>query len=810
MPFRRAIALALLLSPAPLLAQTSFQPVTLSDADALAEQVRRLGANPLDLTALLTAGELSVRLEDLNAAGSFFARAEKIDPRNGRAKAGEAAILVRSERPAEALRYFGYAEGYGYPLARFASDRGLAYDLLGDPGRAQRDYKLAQATRDDPETRRRYALSLAIAGRQAQALEQLAPLIRQNDRAAWRSRAFVLAMGGNAAEASRIAQTMMPPGSAAGLASFFAQLPRLPATDRAFAVHFGEVRPTPQRLADARLAPQQAPLALDPLPVQVAAVAPAPVKKSKRDKRRDRDRRVEVAALAPAPVVAALPSPPAYQAPAYAPYAAGTPVRDRPLTAGERASLAAAGVRNLPVRPSRPSTPTYTAPARTLSPAEQASLAAASGRSPAPVAAASIAPVQVPPPRREPTVLASVAPTPRPGFTAQPVQPVRSTQVASAPGVATVPTTTPPAALIAPTTPRAPVVLAGAMPTPTPVQTTPVAPPTVALTSPSVASAPGATAPTVAQASPGFSTSPVTPSIAGPVAGPLNSTELARANAARSVTVAPTIGSTAPSAVALASTVAPSTATTTAVEVTPGALPAIETIAALPPAPVAMAAQPAPITSPAPIATPTRPVAVTRAPAPRARPGRGDADSILAKIVAGLTIPAAELDVAPTRVTPGEGRPLTVAARRAADRKALADKAEAKPADDKKSTAVSRKALADKKAAADKKALAAKEAADVKKAERAQPPRIWVQVAGGANEAGLASAWKIMKGKAPGVLGGKQAYTTPLRATNRVLTGPFKTDAEARAYVNQLAKSGVNAFTFTSDKGQKITKLDVK
>ena len=809
MPFRRAIALALLLSPAPLLAQTSFQPVTLSDADALAEQVRRLGANPLDLNALLTAGELSVRLEDLNAAGSFFARAEKIDPRNGRAKAGEAAILVRSERPAEALRYFGYAEGYGYPLARFASDRGLAHDLLGDPGRAQRDYKLALATRDDPETRRRYALSLAIAGRQAQALEQLAPLIRQNDRAAWRSRAFVLAMGGNAAEASRIAQTMMPPGSAAGLASFFAELPRLPATDRAFAVHFGEVRPTPQRLADARLAPQQALLALDPLPVQIAAVPPAPPKKNKRDKRRDRDRRVEVAALAPAAVVAALPSPPVYQTPVYAPYVARTPVRDRPLTAGEQASLAAAGVRNLPTRPSRPSTPTYTAPARTLLPAEQASLAAANGRSPAPVAVASVAPLQVAPPRREPTVLASIAPTPRPGFTAQPVQPERSTPVASA---ATVPSTTPPAALIAPATPRAPVIVAGL--TPTPAQASPVAQPTVALASPAVTRTPGATPPIVAQATPGFSTSPVAPSPSRSVAGPPVPTELAQVYAAPSAGVAPIVGSTAPSPAALASTLAPSTATvdsepaglaaTTTPVVAPGGSPAIETIAALPPAPVVVAAQPTPVV------TPIRPVAVTRAPAPRPRSGRGDADSILAKIVAGLTIPAAELDITPTRATPGEGRPLTAAARRAADRKALADKIEAKPADDKKATAATRKALADKKAAADKKALAAKEAADAKKTERAQPARIWVQVAGGANEAGLASAWKIMKTKAPGVLGGRQAYTTPLRATNRVLTGPFKTDAEARAYVNQLAKKGVNAFTFTSDKGQKITRLDEK
>jgi hypothetical protein len=56
----------------------------------------------------------------------------------------------------------------------------------------------------------------------------------------------------------------------------------------------------------------------------------------------------------------------------------------------------------------------------------------------------------------------------------------------------------------------------------------------------------------------------------------------------------------------------------------------------------------------------------------------------------------------------------------------------------------------------------------------------------------------------------RAAYTTPLRATNRVLAGPFKTDAEARKFVNQLAKKGVSAFTFTSNKGQTVSKLSAE
>ncbi|MGT2515547.1 SPOR domain-containing protein [Sphingomonas panni] len=73
----------------------------------------------------------------------------------------------------------------------------------------------------------------------------------------------------------------------------------------------------------------------------------------------------------------------------------------------------------------------------------------------------------------------------------------------------------------------------------------------------------------------------------------------------------------------------------------------------------------------------------------------------------------------------------------------------------------------------------------------------------------MPAAWGIMAGKAP-ALKGRQAWTTPLRATNRLLTGPFKSDAEAQDFVNTLRKSGVQAFTFTSEAGQKVARVPVK
>ncbi|MBN8849185.1 MULTISPECIES: SPOR domain-containing protein [unclassified Sphingomonas] len=296
-----------------------------SDADQLAAAMRTVGANPRDLNALIEAGELSLKLGDASGAAALFKRADEIDPMNGRVKAGMARILVQQERPGEALRYFDQAAGYGLDPRSFAGDRGLAYDLIGEQERAQRDYRLALKAGPQDEVQRRYALSLAISGRQEEALKEIEPLLRGGDRGAWRARAFILAMGGDVAGAEKIATTMMPGGMASGLAPFFQRLPSLGSVDKAFAVHFGEVRASAARLADARLTPSLPPLGPDAgAPVRVATVtpppAPPPVAETVRN-RRDRNRGkpaapVAVAAAAtPAPPPAAappLPQPPSY------------------------------------------------------------------------------------------------------------------------------------------------------------------------------------------------------------------------------------------------------------------------------------------------------------------------------------------------------------------------------------------------------------------------------------------------------------------------------------------------------------------
>jgi hypothetical protein len=178
----------------------------------------------------------------------------------------------------------------------------------------------------------------------------------------------------------------------------------------------------------------------------------------------------------------------------------------------------------------------------------------------------------------------------------------------------------------------------------------------------------------------------------------------------------------------------------------------------------------------------------------------GQEDNVLASIVAGITIPGEELQI--VNVAPVDPIPAPAPEPVRPEPKPVvkpAPKPETvKPAAKPKPEPVKPDAKAKKP---DPKA---------KKPEpkpKVEPARIWVQVAGGANEASLPKAWKAVVAKAPAAFRGKSGWSTPLRATNRVLAGPFKTTAEAQNFVNALRKADVSGFVFTSEAGQKVTKL---
>ena len=122
------------------------------------------------------------------------------------------------------------------------------------------------------------------------------------------------------------------------------------------------------------------------------------------------------------------------------------------------------------------------------------------------------------------------------------------------------------------------------------------------------------------------------------------------------------------------------------------------------------------------------------------------------------------------------------------------------------------RAAAQKKIAALAAQAAAEKAAKDKAAEDAaaakrNPARLWVQVATGRNDSGLALTWKRIRGDNEAALKGLSAFSAPFKSTNRILAGPMKSAAAARELVKALARNGVSAMTYSSDAGEEVEKI---
>jgi len=680
-----AALIALCVSAAiPAVAQEVAPPAT-PNADRLAEEMRTLARDPRNVRALLSAGEMSARLNDPAAAAGFFARAQAIDPSNPRVLAGQAMVMVRQERPGEALRLFAEAERRGLSMDSYLSDRALAYDLVGAQGHAQRDYRVAMRAEPDDETLRRFALSLGISGQEGEAMRVLDPLLRRSDRAGWRARAFILAMNGDAPGADKIAASMMG-GVGSALAPFFRRLPTLSPSDKAFAVHFGELRRTAARIADAQLAPPLPRLGHDAgvavavadVPRRVVPDAPRRVVPSVEDARRGATSR------------------------ASAEVDRASATRSSRRQREEQARLAqeaeARRVADLKAQQERDALAAKQREADRVA-AEQSAAREAEARR--------VAEQQA----RERAALEFAA------------REAESRRVAEAERLA---------------------------------------------------------------------------------AAQREAERLAEAQRA-------------------------------------AAQPApVQTASAQPDETPVAASPPPPVTDPAPVRT---------AEALPAAPRVGGEDNVIARIIAGITIPASELGVEPmpgktepVAVEPTPAPPVEVAKVEPPKPRPVVEKLRPEPARPKPEPAKPEVAKpeptksgtrgkpvdpkADPKAAAakpgDSKAPVAKGAVKPPakgkgKAEPAKPDpaktdpaRHWVQVAGGANVSDLPKAWRALLAKAPAELKGRQTWTTPLRFTNRLLVGPFKTPAEAQAFVNTIGKKGVSAFAWSSEAGQKIEKLAAK
>jgi Flp pilus assembly protein TadD len=208
-------------------------------SDSLSRNLHELADNPRSLSALTGAGKAALDAGDAQAALTFFARAEDVAPQDGRVKMWIGATLVQLEQPRAAMKFFTDAVQLGLSEAEVARERGLAWDLVGEPRRAQRDYRLALSRGRDAEVTRRLALSLGISGDRDSALRLLDDPSLSGDRATERTRALVLALVGDSAGAGRAVQASMPGPAGEAMMPFLARLPQLGYADRALAVHLG-------------------------------------------------------------------------------------------------------------------------------------------------------------------------------------------------------------------------------------------------------------------------------------------------------------------------------------------------------------------------------------------------------------------------------------------------------------------------------------------------------------------------------------------------------------------------------------------
>ncbi len=91
------------------------------------------------------------------------------------------------------------------------------------------------------------------------------------------------------------------------------------------------------------------------------------------------------------------------------------------------------------------------------------------------------------------------------------------------------------------------------------------------------------------------------------------------------------------------------------------------------------------------------------------------------------------------------------------------------------------------------------------------PSRIWVQVATGRDKVALSFDWRRMARQAEAVFKSRRPQVSAWGQTNRLLAGPFESEAAANQFMGQLRRADIDgAFTWTSPAGQVVDALSAR
>ncbi len=305
------------------------EPTAPSAGKALNAALGQLAKDPRNIDALIAAGDAGIALGDNEAALGFYTRADQLVPASnpavsGKIKAAIAGARLLLDDPVEALRWYAQAESAGADPVGFAPDRGLAFDLVGDNVAAVTQYRKVLDHPVDPalrdEVTRRLALSLAIAGDRSSAERALLPLLKRQDRAAWRTHTFVLAIAGRSDEAVNVAHATMPPDLADAIAPYLRFMVRLTPAQQATVASLGKFpraaeigRDGPQIMAYAAAHPRAAiaqPPVAAPVLAQASGSAAGEAKPARRRHNGNPAAVMTTAAAVPEPEIVLPPPPP--------------------------------------------------------------------------------------------------------------------------------------------------------------------------------------------------------------------------------------------------------------------------------------------------------------------------------------------------------------------------------------------------------------------------------------------------------------------------------------------------------------------
>ena len=251
-------------------------------AQAMGFYDQALAIDPANVVALTAAARNAIARGDGDDALTYYAQLSKVAPSSADAWLGLAMAQVLRMQPAEALPALARAEDLGAGRAPVGSQRGLAYDLLGDFRSAQVAYAGALAAAPGSiEIGRRLALSLAVSGGRPAALQVLRrfegdPTLSVPLR---QTMAMVYALTGDPDTADEIARSVLPADQAKQMSGFFAALPTLAPHDKTIAALFGRLPGGAAPETSARSIAEVAPApALAPVPkhVTVATSVAAP------------------------------------------------------------------------------------------------------------------------------------------------------------------------------------------------------------------------------------------------------------------------------------------------------------------------------------------------------------------------------------------------------------------------------------------------------------------------------------------------------------------------------------------------------